>query len=102
MSQQKVDRYKEEKKNREKTKRRKKIKQTIAIFLAAIALGAMIGVPLGRKIYKENKKKEDAKAAEAAKYVSADDLNSWLDSYWVENYSDLYTGITFATSTDAE
>jgi hypothetical protein len=102
MSQEKVDRYKKEKKNRDKTKRRKKIKQTIGIFLAAIALGALIGVPLGRKIYKENKKKEDAKAAEAAKYVSSDDLNSWLDSYWVDNYSDLYTGITFATGTDAE
>ncbi len=102
MSQAKVDKYKKEKKNREKIKRRKKIKQTACIFLAAIALGALLGVPLGRKIYKDNKKKEDAKAAEAAKYVSSDDLNSWLDEYWVENYSDLYTGITFATNSDAE
>ena len=102
MSQAKVDKHKHEKKNREKIKRRKKIKQAITVFIAAIAIGALIGVPLGRKIYKENKKREDAKAAEAAKYISSDDLNSWLDQYWVDNYSDLYSGISFATSNDAE
>lgn len=102
MSQAKVDKYKEEKKNREKIKRRKRIKQTLCIFLAAIALGALLGIPIGRKLYKDNKKREDAKAAEAAKYVKSDDLNSWLDEYWVENYSDLYSGITFATDTDAQ
>ena len=102
MSQAKVDKHKNEKKNREKIKRRKKIKQAITVFIAAIAIGALIGVPLGRKIYKENKKSEDAKAAEAAKYISSDDLNSWLDQYWVDNYSDLYSGISFATSNDAE
>ena len=102
MSQAKVDKRKLEKKNRAKILRRKKIKQALAIFIAAIAIGALIGVPLGRKIYKENKKREDAKAAEAAKYVSSDDLNSWLDEYWVDNYSDIYSGISFATNNDAE
>ena len=51
MSQEKVDRYKEEKKNRAKNMKRAKIKKALIIFAVALVIGALIGIPLGRWIY---------------------------------------------------
>ena len=88
MSQEKVDRYKEEKKNRAKTIKRAKIKKVVIIFLVALILGAAIGFPLGRWIYnyqQEHKAKEDT-------YIDSHDYEEWFNNYWVENYANLYTG----------
>ena len=56
MSQAKVDKYKEEKKNRSKIMKRNKIKKVLLVLVAALGLGAIIGIPLGKFIY--NKQKE--------------------------------------------
>ncbi len=99
MSQEKVDRYKKEKKNRKKTMRRHKIRKTlIAAFitiLLAAGIGAAIGIPLGRKIYRDQKKKEKAKSV-----ISTEDYTSWFNFYWVENYSDVFVGMDFESNPD--
>ena len=55
MSQEKVDRYKKEKQNRAKTLKRKKIKKALAVFILSLGVGALIGIPLGKHIYKVQK-----------------------------------------------
>ena len=98
MSQEKVDRYKEEKKNRAKNMKRAKIKKVLIILLVAIVLGAAIGIPLGRWIYdyKQNHVKEEDV------FISSHDYDSWFDNFWVENYSDFYTGASLASEDTSE
>ena len=98
MSQEKVDRYKEEKKNREKTKKKQKIKKVLIIFLVALIIGGGIGFPLGRWIY--NYKKTHVNEEEA--FVAYRDYETWFNNYWVENYSDFYTGAELATEAATE
>ena len=98
MSQAKVDKYKEEKKNREKTMKKNKVKKVIIVFLIALILGALIGFPLGRWIYnyqQEHQDKEDI-------FISAHEYEEWFDQYWVDNYSNLYTGSEIATEQNSE
>ena len=52
MSQEKVDRRKYEKHNRKKLERQRKIKFTIKCVVAAVGIGAIIGVPLGINYYR--------------------------------------------------
>ncbi|MCM1179207.1 MAG: hypothetical protein NC347_03040 [Clostridium sp.] len=52
MSQEKVERRKYEKYNRKKLERQRKIKITVKCILAALVLGAIIGVPLGINYYR--------------------------------------------------
>jgi len=98
MSQAKVDRYKEEKKNREKDKKKQKIKKVLIIFLVALIIGGGIGFPLGRWFY--NYKKTHVNEEEV--FVAYHDYETWFNNYWVENYSDFYTGAELATEAATE
>ena len=96
MSQEKVDRYKEEKKNRAKNMKKARIRKVLIIFLVALVLGAAIGFPLGKWIYdykKTHVKEEDV-------FISSFEYKDWFDKYWVENYSDLYTGSELKTESE--
>ena len=93
MSQEKVDRYKEEKKNRAKNMKKARIKKVVIIFLVALILGAGIGFPLGRYIY--NYKKTHVNEEEI--FISSHEYKDWFNNFWVENYSDFYTGSELAT-----
>ena len=95
MSQAKVDRYKEEKKNRSKNLKKKKIRKYVAIFTTALCLGALCGVPIGKRVYKYSKAKYLAN-----KTVAAVDYQAWFKNYWVDKYYKI-TGGTLASSTDA-
>jgi phosphate/sulfate permease len=95
MRQAKVDRYKQEKKNRGKMLKRKKIKKVVAILVCAILIGAAIGFPLGRYLYKVTSEKQKASAT-----ISSGLYDYWSQQYWNQNY----TGILGeeATETDAD
>lgn len=99
MSQEKVDRYKKEKKNRSKVMKHRRIRKTIIVSLITIVLaagiGALIGIPLGRKIYRDQKKKEKAKSV-----ISTAEFSSWFDYNWVENHSDVFVGMDFVSNTE--
>ena len=106
MSQAKVDKYKEEKKNRAKIIKRQKIAKVVGVLVAALGIGAIIGVPLGKYIYNEKKEEEARKRT-----VSASNLDTWYEEYWGKNYSDLMTRngiddlmdqVDFATASDAD
>ncbi|MDE6026174.1 MAG: hypothetical protein K2G45_12075 [Lachnospiraceae bacterium] len=98
MSQAKVDRYKKEKKNRAKNLKKKKIKGLIALFVCALFVGAAIGYPLGKVIYKQYAAERDANAT-----INPDALNYNIQKYWSAMYSDNYTfiGDSIASETDA-
>lgn len=96
MSQAKVDKYKEEKKNRAKIVRNQKIKKSLGLCLVCLVIGGLIGIPIGKVSYD----RYSAKKAEE-KTISGNEFNEWFDSYFVDNYSDFYTGASFATETDA-
>ena len=93
MSQKKVDRYKLEKKNRQRDMKKAKVKKVLLIFLFAMILGALIGIPLGRWIY--NYKTTHVKEEEV--FISSNEYEDWFNQYWVDNYSDLVTGASLAT-----
>ncbi|MCM1272504.1 MAG: hypothetical protein NC225_04705 [Clostridium sp.] len=103
MSQAKVDRYKQEKKNRAKNIKKKKIKNLIALFVCALLAGAAIGYPLGKVIYKQYAAERDANAT-----INPDTLDYNIQKYWSAMYSGKYSFIadniasdTDATSSDA-
>jgi hypothetical protein len=95
MSQEKVDKHKEEKKNRAKTIRRNKILKGLVIFLCSMGVGALVGIPIGRKIYKEQKKKEAMN-----KTVLAPQYDEWFDQFWVDEYSDFFVGQDYTNYQD--
>ena len=82
MSQQKVDKYKEEKKNRKKTLKLNKVKKAVAVLIVSLGIGAIIGIPLGKGIYNYQKAE-----AEKHKTIKASDYNTWFDDTWVEKYA---------------
>ena len=101
MSQAKVDKYKKEKKNRDKTIKKKKIKKAVAVIVAAGAVGAAIGVPLGKQLYLNDLAKREANAT-----VTASLFYNWFDEYWVTNGYSERVGFTptddlLGTDTDA-
>ena len=87
MSQAKVDKYKEEKKNRAKTMKIQKVKKAIAIIVVALGIGALIGIPLGKYIYKFKKEQEAKKAT-----IVSDKYATWFEENWGKNYSDIFGG----------
>ncbi len=87
MSQAKVDKYKEEKKNRAKTMKIQKVKKAIAIIVVALGIGALIGIPLGKYIYKFKKEQEAKKAT-----IVSDKYATWFEENWGKNYSDVFGG----------
>ena len=92
MSQEKVDRHKKEKKNRAKVMRMQKVKKAIAVFICSLGVGALIGIPLGKYIYKVQKEK-----AEANKTIVASEYDAWFENHWNEKY-----GYKNASPTDAQ
>lgn len=98
MSQAKVDRYKEEKKNRAKNLKKKKVKNLVALFVCALLAGAAIGYPLGKVIYKQYAAERAANAT-----INPDALNYNIQKYWSAMYSDKYSfiGDSIASDTDA-
>ncbi|MBO4864678.1 MAG: hypothetical protein J5517_09940 [Eubacterium sp.] len=104
MSQAKVDKYKEEKKNRAKIMKRNKIKKAIGIFIAALGLGAIIGIPVGKKIYSYEKEKAARNAT-----ITALDFDDWFNKKWAGSYSSLFANaqalqdmLNSSTATDAD
>ena len=106
MSQAKVDKYKEEKKNRAKTIKRQKFAKVVGVLVAALGVGAIIGIPLGKYIYNERK-------AEEARHrtIATANLDTWFEEYWGKNYSDalntngvndILDQLNAATATDAD
>lgn len=76
MSQEKVDRRKYEKYHRKEIERKKRIKTVVTCVAAALIVGAIVGVPLGIKIYKEQ-----------PKFVGDSTLEAFVSSYIDENYA---------------
>lgn len=85
MSQAKVDKHKEEKKNRAKTLRNQRIKKAALVFVGALGLGAIIGIPIGKFAYKEMKERE----AEH-RMVDSADYDTWFNDYWNKQYGDKF------------
>ena len=101
MSQAKVDKHKKEKKNRAKTLRIQKAKTALWVVVISLGLGALIGIPLGKGVYKYQKKQAEQNAT-----ISSLQYSSWFDTYWAENFADLYAEVDFvgedASVTDAQ
>lgn len=93
MSQQKVDRHKEEKRKRPARMKRKKVGRAVGVLVTAFAVGAIIGIPTGRAVYQYQKK-------QAAKYatISSLEYDSWFNDYWQKTYA---ADFATATATDA-
>lgn len=96
MSQAKVDRYKKEKKNRAKMMKRQKAKKVVGVLICSMLVGAAIGYPLGKYIYKDYAKTKKANAT-----ISAEALDYNVQKYWSTHYSD-YVSFPNATATDAD
>lgn len=92
MSQEKVDKYKEEKKNRAKNIKKNKAKKIAQIFLGAAIVGILIGFPMGRLMYNRyyDKKLENATISVA------------IYDYWFQEYWDLYHGDKFVTTSSSD
>ncbi len=93
MSQAKVDKYKKEKKNRPKAVKRARRRKTASIFIAAALIGAIVGYPLGKGLYKHTVAARRANAT-----VDSGNYDVWFDQYYTKNYSYL---LAAATATDA-
>lgn len=99
MSQAKVDRYKKEKKNRQKVIKKQKFKKAIVFVLCSFLVGAAIGYPLGKVIYKQYKIERDANAT-----FNAGAMKYEFDKYWTAKYAGNYNFVAdqIASSADAE
>ena len=84
MSQAKVDKYKKEKKNRAKIMKHQKIRKVILILIGALCIGAIIGIPLGKHIYKVRKEIEQSKRT-----IVADEYEQYFEEFWGKNFSDI-------------
>ncbi len=104
MSQAKVDKYKEEKKNRQKTMQRTRIRNGAIIVVVFLGIGALIGIPIGKKAYQLKQEKDALNAT-----VTADKFDLFFKEYYVANYADFFDqeetpdiGEQAATDTDSE
>ncbi len=86
MSQEKVDKYKEEKKNRKKTMKLNRVKKALVVFVVCLGIGALIGIPLGKKLYKYQKEEAEKHAT-----IASSDFEGWFDKNWNEKYSSIGT-----------
>ena len=99
MSQEKVDKYKKEKKNRKKTIKRNRIIKALCVFVAALGVGALVGIPLGKYIYKVQKEEEVKNRT-----IVSSDYETWFNDYINNSYSQVFGGSSAtddASSTDA-
>lgn len=91
MSQEKVDRRKYEKKNRKMLERKRKIRTAVKCVIAALVIGALIGVPTGIKIYKD-----------MPKFVGDQTLGNFVANYIDENYAADIAGLGQTTEDAGE
>ncbi|MBQ8318214.1 MAG: hypothetical protein IKL53_10995 [Lachnospiraceae bacterium] len=96
MSQAKVDKYKEEKKNRAKNIKKAKVKKVVTVLICAALVGVLIGFPLGRHMYNVSYEKRMENAT-----VSAGLYDYWMSEYMYENYGSLFETTDTASSTDS-
>ena len=106
MSQAKVDKYKEEKKNRQKTMKLTRIRNGAIIVVVFMGIGALIGIPIGKKAYNMKQEKDAANAT-----ISADKFDLFFKEYYVANYATFFDTETddhsdladlISTDTDSE
>lgn len=76
MSQEKVDKRKYEKIHRKEIEKKRKIRVAVNCVIAALILGAIIGVPLGIRIYKS-----------IPKFVGDSTLEAFVSTYIDDNYA---------------
>ncbi|MBE5952906.1 MAG: hypothetical protein E7257_01955 [Lachnospiraceae bacterium] len=86
MSQAKVDKYKEEKKNRAKNVKKARVKKVAKVLIGAAIVGMIIGFPLGRIMYKHNYNQRMEKAT-----ISATIYDYWFNEYWSLHHSEKFT-----------
>ena len=92
MSQAKVDKRKYEKKHRKEIEKKRKIRMAVKCVTAALVIGAIIGVPMGIKIYKEQ-----------PKFVGDSTLEAFIGNYIDENHaSDIAVLSQSTESTEAQ
>jgi len=77
MSQEKVERRKYEKYNRKKLERQRKVKLTVKCIIAALVVGAIIGVPLGINYYRS-----------IPKFVGDSTLAAFVGNYIEETHAE--------------
>ncbi len=94
MSQAKVDKYKEEKKNRAKNVKKARVKRVVKVLIGAAIVGIIIGFPLGRILYKHNYNQRMEKAT-----ISATIYDYWFNEYWGLHHSDKF--VTDSANEDA-
>lgn len=97
MSQAKVDKYKESKKNRQKEIKQKKVKKAFGYVIGALIIGCAIGFPAGKQIYKVSEADRKAKAT-----INSDIYTLWMQDYWANTYLGIAGGYDDATATDAD
>lgn len=96
MSQEKVNKYKEEKKNRGKKIKRKHTRDYALVIIGFAALGAAIGYPFGRFLYRQNYNKRQANAR-----VEAASFDYWFDKEWNADVAGQLGYVYEASETDA-
>lgn len=85
MSQAKVDKYKEEKKNRAKNVKKARAKKVAKVLVGAAIVGMLIGFPLGRILYNHNYNQRMEKAT-----INATIYDYWFNEYWSLHHADKF------------
>lgn len=85
MSQAKVDKHKQEKRNREKNIKKAKLKKALSVLLVAAVVGIIIGFPMGKIMYKNYYEKKMDSAT-----ISAELYEYWYQEYWSVNHEDKF------------
>ena len=85
MSQAKVDKYKEEKKNRAKNVKKARVKKVTRVLLGAAIVGMLIGFPLGKLMYKHNYNQRMEKAT-----IDPIIYDYWFNEYWELNHAEKF------------
>lgn len=93
MSQAKVDKYKEEKKNRAKNLKKSKVKKVLNVLLGSAIVGMIIGFPMGKIMYNHYYEKKMESAT-----ISPGIYDYWFHEYWDMNYGEQFTSNQLSNS----
>ena len=85
MSQAKVDKYKEEKKNRAKTVKKARVKRVTRVLVGAAIVGMLIGFPLGKLMYKHNYNQRMENAT-----INPTIYDYWFNEYWALHHAEKF------------
>ena len=89
MSQAKVDKRKYEKVHRKEIEKKRKVRFAVKCIVAALIIGAVIGVPTGYSIYKS-----------IPRYVGDSTLEAFIGTYIDDNYASDIAVLKDAESTE--